>query len=52
MEDNFNTIDELTIIIMLNDYIAQCIREQVPQCVINEMVKSKEKLIKFIHENS
>jgi hypothetical protein len=52
MEDDFNTIDELIIITMLNDYIAQCIQEQTPQCIINEMVKSKEKLMNFIHKNS
>ena len=45
MENDFNIIDKLLIIGMLNDYLVQCIQEQTyPQCVIDEMVKAKEKL--------
>ena len=52
MKNDFNITDEIMIITMLNDYIAQCIQEQAPQCVIDEMVKSTEKLINFIRKDS
>lgn len=51
MEDDFNTIDKIMIITMLNDYIVQCIQDETPQCIIDEMVKAKEKLINFISKN-
>lgn len=52
MKNNFDVIDEILVIGMLNDYIALRIQEQiVPQDVIDEMVKTKEKLKNFLEEN-
>lgn len=48
MKDKFDITDRLMIFAMLNGYIAECIQEQVPQCVIDEMVKSKEKLTNLL----
>ena len=50
MKHDFDIIDKLMIFAMLNNYIAECIQEQVPQCVIDEMVKSKEKLNNLLEE--
>lgn len=52
MKNDFDIIDEIMIIGMLNNYIAECVQEQVfPKDVIDEMVKSKEKLKNFLEEN-
>ena len=48
MKDKFDITDRLMIFAMLNGYIAECIQEQAPQCVIDEMVKSKEKLTNLL----
>lgn len=51
MKDNFDIMDEMMIMGMLNDYLAQCIREQTyPQPIINEMVEVKEKLSNLFAE--
>lgn len=51
MKNDFDIIDEMMIMAMLNDYLAQCIQEQIyPQPVINEMVKTKEKLSNLFAE--
>lgn len=51
MENDFDIMDEMMIMAMLNDYLAQCIQEQIyPQPVINEMVKTKEKLSNLFAE--
>lgn len=51
MKNDFDIMDEMMIMSMLNDYLAQCIREQTyPQSVINEMVKTKEKLSNLLEE--
>lgn len=51
MKIDFDIMDEMMIIAMLNDYLAQCIQEQnYPQPVINEMVKTKEKLSNLFAE--
>ena len=51
MKDNFNIMDEMMIMAMLNDYLAQCIKEQTyPQPVINEMIETKEKLSNLFAE--
>lgn len=50
MKSDFDIIDEIMVIGMLNNYIAECIQEQMPQYVIDEMVKSKEKLSNLLKE--
>lgn len=51
MKNNFDIMDEMMIMGMLNDYLAECIQEQIfPQSVINEMIKSKEKLSNLFAE--
>ena len=50
MKSDFDIIDEIMVIGMLNNYIAECIQEQMPQYVIDEMVKSKEKLSILLEE--
>ena len=51
MKSDFDIIDEIMIIGMLNNYIVKCIQEQIyPKDVIDEMVKSKEKLSNLLKE--
>lgn len=50
MKNDFNILDKITIFTMLNDYIAQCMDEEVSQDIINEMIEAKEKLDNLLEE--